>query len=89
MAVFHEDFDGIVLTQRGTVKNDVLPIKNHFYLDYGLQLYDYLQKETHETGLLDIVIEPSSAFAGWLFSQHRGNKGIPHTGGGEQTQIND
>lgn len=53
------------------------------------RLYDYLQKETHETGLLDIIVEPSSAFAWWLFSQHRGNKGIPHTGGGEQTQIND
>lgn len=63
MAVFHEDFNGIVLVQRVAVKNDVSAIKNHFYLDCGLYLYDYLQKETHETGLLDIIVEPASAFA--------------------------
>lgn len=63
MAALHEDFDGIVLIQRGAVKNDASAIKNHFYLDCGLYLYDYLQKETHEMGLLDIIVEPSSALA--------------------------
>lgn len=33
MAVFHEDFDGIVLIHRGAVKNHMCAIKNPFYLD--------------------------------------------------------
>lgn len=69
-----------------SIKNDLV-----IYLDCGWYLYDYLQKETHEKGLFDVIIKPASALAWyWLFSQHGGNKGIPHTGRErEQPQMSD
>lgn len=85
MAVFHEYLDGVVLIDqrhRG-FKSRQSDQAADIWIGAGI-LCDYLQEETHEKGLSDVIIKPASALAGCrLFSQQGGNKGIPHTGGGE------
>lgn len=64
MAVFHEYLDGVVLMEKRHKGFKSLPATRlDIYLDCGWYLCDYLQQETHEKGLSDVIIKPASALA--------------------------
>lgn len=63
MAVLHEYLDGVVLIGKRHGGFKSTQSDSAVYLDGGWYLWDYLQEETHEKGLFDVVVKPASALA--------------------------